>query len=154
MQISRRWLLGGAGLAVLGAAGFAPGGRTLFYAAITEEVLGTQLSVAEAYQATQSGEIILIDIRRPDEWDRTGIAQGAVPLDMRRADFTEALLQITGGADEARVALICARGVRSARLTNRLTEAGFHNIIDVPEGMLGSPAGPGWIAAGLPLDQI
>ena len=31
-----------------------------------------------------------------------------------------------------------------------MTKAGFSNIIDVPEGMLGSAAGPGWLAADLP----
>ena len=45
---------------------------------------------------------------------------------------------------------MCARGVRSRRLTARLTEAGFTNIIDVPEGMLGSSAGPGWLKNDLP----
>ncbi|MCX8952452.1 rhodanese-like domain-containing protein, partial [Ruegeria sp. NA] len=36
-------------------------------------------------------------------------------------------------------------------LSNRLIEAGFTNIIDVPEGMLGSAAGPGWVRTGLPV---
>lgn len=70
---------------------------------------------------------------------------------MRRKDFIAALDQVTGGDKSVPVALICARGVRSARLSNRLTEAGYTNIIDVPEGMLGSPAGPGWLQSGLPV---
>ena len=98
-----------------------------------------------------SGEIVLIDIRRPDEWKRTGIGEGAYPIDMRRDDFIEAL-QAVAGADKSKpIALICARGVRSARMSNRLTEAGFTRIIDVPEGMLGSKAGPGWVKSDLPV---
>ncbi|MEO0931960.1 MAG: rhodanese-like domain-containing protein, partial [Pseudomonadota bacterium] len=46
---------------------------------------------------------------------------------------------------------ICARGVRSARMTNRLTQAGLTQIIDIPEGMLGSFAGPGWVKRDLPI---
>lgn len=109
------------------------------------------LSVRDAHQAALSGAVLLIDIRRPDEWQRTGVGEGAVPLDMRRDDFTEALLEQTGGRSDAPVALICARGVRSRGLTARLTSAGFTNIIDVPEGMLGSGAGPGWLKRGLPV---
>ncbi len=109
------------------------------------------LTVGQAHQSALSGDILLVDIRRPDEWRWTGIGEGAVPIDMRREDFTQALLEQTGGDRSKPVALICARGVRSRRMTRLLTEAGFTAIIDVPEGMLGSGAGPGWLGAGLPL---
>ncbi|UWR21647.1 rhodanese-like domain-containing protein [Sulfitobacter sp. S190] len=112
------------------------------------------LSVQAAHAAAVAGDITLIDIRRPDEWSRTGIGEGAVPLDMRRDDFTETLLSRVSGRMDAPVALICARGVRSRGLTAKLTAAGFTRIIDVPEGMLGSGAGPGWIKAGLPVRDI
>jgi rhodanese-related sulfurtransferase len=109
------------------------------------------LSPPDAHRAALAGEVLLIDIRRPDEWARTGVGEGAVPLDMRRVDFTEALLIKTGGSMDMPVALICARGVRSKHLSERLMEAGFSNIIDVPEGMSGSGAGSGWLYRGLPL---
>jgi hypothetical protein len=38
-------------------------------------------------------------------------------------------------------------------MNKRLEAAGFDNILDVPEGMLGSGAGPGYIERGLPLRQ-
>ncbi|MEL6172182.1 MAG: rhodanese-like domain-containing protein, partial [Pseudomonadota bacterium] len=94
--------------------------------------------------------VFLVDVRRPDEWEKTGVGVGANPIDMRRDDFIAELDKLTDGAKDAPVALICARGVRSARLSNQLTEAGYTNIIDVPEGMLGSTAGPGWLKTGLP----
>lgn len=108
------------------------------------------LSTPDAHAAAVSGDVLLVDIRRPDEWSRTGVGEGAVPLDMRRNDFTDALLARTDGQTDTPVALICARGVRSRALSNRLIKAGFTNIIDVPEGMLGSGAGPGWLKRGLP----
>ncbi|MCV6585028.1 MAG: rhodanese-like domain-containing protein [Marinibacterium sp.] len=113
---------------------------------------GTQnLSVTDAHSAAQRGDITLIDIRRPDEWARTGIGQGAHPIDMRRDDFTDVLLALLGGDADRPVALICARGVRSARLTRRLSDAGFTHVINVPEGMLGSRSGPGWLVRDLPV---
>ena len=112
---------------------------------------GQALSVADAHSQAVAGEITLVDIRRPDEWESTGIGEGANPLDMRRDDFTDALLALVGGQTDQPIALICARGVRSARTAKRLSDAGFTNIIDVPEGMLGSGAGPGWLASDLPV---
>ncbi len=115
---------------------------------------GNRLSVAEAHQQATDGKVVLIDIRRPKEWQHTGVPRGATPLDMRRDDFEPALSAIVGPDRSRPIALICARGVRSARLALALTEAGYSNIIDVPEGMLGSAAGPGWLASGLPVTSV
>lgn len=109
------------------------------------------LSAPQAHTAAVSGDIVLIDIRRPDEWARTGVPEGALALDMRREDFTDMLLAKLDGDRSMPVALICARGVRSRRLSERLIVAGFTSILDVPEGMLGSGAGPGWLDRGLPV---
>lgn len=137
----------GAGAVIVGGAFF---GATWFN--VTASAAGEgMISVARAHQGATAGDFFLIDIRRPDEWGRTGVGEGAHPIDMRRKDFTDELLALTGGDQAAPVALICARGVRSRRLTARLTEAGFTNIIDVPEGMLGSGAGPGWLKSNLPI---
>ena len=152
-RLSRRAFLGGAVVLGTGLGIYAAGGRDLYYSAITPAVAGMELDAEAAYEKAKAGEITLVDIRRPEEWASTGSGDGAARIDMRRDDFIDALDAITGGARDAPVALICARGVRSARLNNQLIEAGFTNIIDVPEGMLGSRAGPGWINRGLPLDK-
>ena len=144
---SRRAVLVAGGVALAGGAG-------IFAARwfnTGAEIGAGALSVAAAHDRAVAGEILLVDIRRPDEWTRTGIGAGAQPLDMRREDFAQALLALTGGDRDAPIALICARGVRSRKLTRRLSEAGFTNVLDVPEGMLGSGAGPGWLRAGLPV---
>ena len=143
--LSRRRLLGYVVLAgAVGLAGYQWSLRRPDYA-------GQSLSVAAAHQKAVSGDILLIDIRRPDEWSRTGIGEAAHPIDMRRPDFVAALTQLAGPDPTRPIGLICARGVRSARLGTKLTQAGFTRIIDVPEGMLGSSAGPGWLKAGLPV---
>lgn len=150
-KLSRRAMFTGGAVVVAGATFFAAGGRNLFYSLITEASAATAIDPPTAHEQAVAGDITLIDIRRPDEWDRTGSGAGAQRLDMRRKDFVDALLEITNGKTDEPVALICARGVRSARLSNQLEQAGFTHIIDVPEGMLGSGAGPGWIKRGLPV---
>jgi rhodanese-related sulfurtransferase len=112
---------------------------------------GPSLDAATAWNLVQENQIVLIDIRRPDEWLVTGTAEGAHRLDLRRPDFIAALSDLVGGDRDRPVALICARGVRSARMANLLAQNGFSSVINIPEGMLGAADGPGWIARGLPL---
>lgn len=144
---TRRWLIGAGGFVV---AGGAVGAATWFNIFADAEVEGA-LTVEQAHKHATAEDVYLIDIRRPDEWKRTGVAQSAIPLDMRRDDFEATLRSILAQQGDRPVALICARGVRSDRMNKRLAAAGFTNIIDVPEGMIGSGAGPGWIARDLPL---
>jgi|SRR6056297_500697 len=142
---TRRRILrsGAATLVVLAAGGYLLTRRDRF--------AGDEIAPPALLDAVRAGDITLIDIRRPEEWDATGIAEGAHPVDMRRDDFVTALSGITRGARDVPVALICARGVRSDRMSARLADAGFTRIVDVPEGMLGSSAGPGWLARDLPV---
>lgn len=144
-RISRRGVLIGGGVVAAALAGGA------WWRRQAPDYGGEALSVAEAHAQAVSGAVILIDIRTPREWRATGIGEGAVPIDMRRDDFVEALQRVPGADRGARIALICARGVRSARMSLRLSAAGFTNIIDVPEGMQGSKAGPGWVRSNLPV---
>ena len=110
-----------------------------------------RLGVTDAYRAAQAGEIILVDIRTPGEWQDTGIAEGAVALDMQAKDFIPALIALRERNPGKRIAFICAVGGRSGYLNRFLYKNGFGNTADVPEGMLGSSAGPGWLKAGLPV---
>ncbi|MDB2407399.1 rhodanese-like domain-containing protein [Jannaschia sp.] len=140
-------LLGGGALVVAGSGVFASKWFNIFASAA-----GTgALTVENARAQAEAGEIYLIDIRRPDEWAKTGIAQSAIPIDMRRDDFEDVLRALFAKTGEKPVALICARGVRSDRMNERLEAAGFGGILDVPEGMLGSGAGPGYLERGLPV---
>jgi len=145
--LSRRriLLIGGGAVAVAATA------ATGIVLARRDTFRGAEMTPPEALDALRAGKIMLIDIRRPDEWIKTGVAEGAQTLDLRRDDFVEALARMADGDLNRPVALICARGVRSDRTGTRLTDAGFTQIIDIPEGMLGSRAGPGWLERGLPV---
>jgi rhodanese-related sulfurtransferase len=134
---------------ILGAVAVGATGLGLSY--LRPAYAGPSLDPLAAHQQAEAGAILLVDIRRPDEWTATGSGQGAHRLDMRREDFIDALSTLAGGDRSRPIALICTRGVRSASLAKALTESGFTRIINVPEGMLGSSDGPGWIARGLPV---
>lgn len=147
--LTRRQLL--TGVCGLGALGLAASGGIYWWRSQPVAHDHQRLTPAAAFAAARAGEITLIDIRTPREWRQTGVPVGAMPIDMRRDDFLQALNEAVAGDLAAPVALICARGVRSARLTRALVAAGHRAIIDVPQGMLGSASGPGWIAGNLPV---
>jgi len=146
--MKRRWfLLAGAALPLIG------GGAFWLAASQGAAEVATAMAPPELKNAVDAGDVLLVDIRRPEEWEATGIAEGAVPIDLRRDDFVAAILAARASSDQP-VALICAAGVRSRRMTHVLSEAGLTQIIDVPEGMMGSGAGPGWIERGLPVISV
>ena len=111
------------------------------------------MSVAEAHARALAGEIVLIDVRRPNEWRRTGLpASGhAVTMHQNGAAFRAGLLKATDGRPDRPVALICATGGRSTWVQPQLRQWGFQNLINVAEGMVGGRYGPGWLKSGLPV---
>lgn len=146
-KLSRRRFLALGGAALLGV-----GGIAVFKTTYARAALAEVMTPPEAFAAAETGDILIVDIRRPDEWAQTGIPTHAVGIDMRAEDF---LVQLAAArrSETQPVALICARGVRSARMTKRLEDAGVGPIIDIPEGMLGSFSGPGWVKRGLPVSK-
>ncbi|MDA7428685.1 rhodanese-like domain-containing protein [Primorskyibacter aestuariivivens] len=104
-----------------------------------------------AHRAAEAGEIILIDIRRPEEWLQTGIGQHAVPLDMTHKDFVDTLVTLRQTHPDKPMALICRTGNRTGHVTTLLAQQGFPGLVDVREGMVGGRHGPGWLKRGLPV---
>jgi rhodanese-related sulfurtransferase len=120
--------------------------------ALMAEPAPSQVIAADAaYSLAQSGEIILIDIRTPEEWLQTGVAEGAIALDMRTQDFVPALVSLRKANPETPLALICRTGNRSEYVVRALADQGFPGLADVGEGMAGGPRGQGWIPRGLPI---
>lgn len=111
-------------------------------------------SVDRVNEALQQGQIRLVDIRSRQEWQATGVALGAWPVSLHEDRFPDRLFAARAHAQGRPVALICATGGRSGSVMRSLLLAGYSGFIDVPEGMLGSSRGPGWIAAGLPIVDI
>ncbi len=109
-----------------------------------------QMTPDEAYTKALAGEIVLIDIRTPEEWAETGLPDVALQNNLYAPDFIQTLLAIRDQNPETPLALICRTGNRSGRTTAQLYQAGLTNVIDVVEGVAGSGVGPGWFARGLP----
>lgn len=117
----------------------------------TQVNLPAILSANDAHDLVSEGKLVLVDIRTPMEWMKTGLAQGALGLTPRDLSFIDELLQIVEGNKSHPIALICATGNRSSQLQQFLLDQGFDAVSDVSEGMNGNRShGPGWILRGLP----
>ncbi len=112
---------------------------------------GAVMSAKEAHEALGRGEIILIDVRTPGEWRKSGVPEGAETLSLADPNFLHRLEHLTGGDKTKKIAFICATGARSAQLVRALKGHGWSNLVDVSEGMMGNFSSPGWIRSGLPV---
>lgn len=109
------------------------------------------ISAADALAAVQAGTMILVDVRRPEEWMQTGVAEGAWLLDMTNENFGAYLMAVLDRNPDHDVAIICRTGNRTGFLMEQLAKNGIDRVLDVSEGMAGGPNGTGWIPAGLPV---
>ena len=109
------------------------------------------LTAEEALEKAASGELLLIDVRTPAEWSSTGVPEPAALANMQSRDFGQVLMTLLDGDRDRPFAVICRTGRRSSHVANALMANGFTAVHDVPEGMAGSRAGPGWLAKGLPV---
>ena len=116
------------------------------------------LTPPQALAVSQQGARLLIDIRTPAEWRETGVAPNAALADYnglgRGGGFIARVNALVDGDKAAPIALICATGGRSSRATALLRAAGFEDVHDVHEGMIGNMDGPGWLARGLPVAPV
>jgi rhodanese-related sulfurtransferase len=124
--------------------------------AAAQETSGNVIGADQAMQLAASGAIVVVDVRSPQEWQQTGVPAGARLVTIHQPDgligFIEAMGDTLGEDRNRPIALICARGNRSSLASSALAEAGYTQVYNIREGMLGSPDGPGWLARGLPTD--
>jgi len=123
----------------------------LVFIAFSAHAQVQQMTPDEAYAKALAGEIVLIDIRTPEEWAETGLPDVALKNNLYAPDFVQKLLAIRNQNPETPLALICRTGNRSGGATAQLYQAGLTNVIDVVEGVAGSGVGPGWIGRALPV---
>jgi rhodanese-related sulfurtransferase len=108
----------------------------------------------EAAKLVSDKKAILIDIRTPEEWKETGVAEGAHRLDMNDPMFTAKLSKIVEGDRTKPVALICRTANRTRTVQAALMQqGGYSRVINVEGGMIGNSADKGWIAHGLPVKK-
>ena len=112
---------------------------------------GRTITAQQANERLQKGELILIDVRTPQEWQQTGVAKGAWMLDMTHRDFGGWLMTAIQRNPDHEIAIICRTGNRTGHLSKVLKQNGITGVLDVTEGMAGGPRGAGWIPSKLPV---
>ena len=106
-------------------------GAFLVLQACSPEAVLPNLSLEQARAEHDSGKVLMIDIREPQEHS-TGVAQGVVLLPM--SQLAQRVSEIPKDADRP-VLLICNTQNRSRAVTQALQEQGFTNIRYVNGGM-------------------
>jgi rhodanese-related sulfurtransferase len=122
-------------------------------AAAQRTAIGTVMTAADAHSKAISGDLVLVDVRRPEEWKDTGVPASAHAVTMHQdgPEFVAGLKAAMGGDTTKPLAIICNSGNRTSIIYMDLQRAGFTNLINVAEGVGGGPFGLGWLKAGLPL---
>ena len=97
----------------------------------------------------QGANIKIIDLRRQDEWDGTGVIEGAVKLTAfdRSGNFIDSFpeqFQDQVSTDD-KIVLICWSGYRSSRIAEAISDKGYANVYNVLGGM------SAWIEGGNPV---
>lgn len=114
---------------------------------------GQIMSAKDAHAKAIAGEVVLVDIRTPDEWRETGIPASAKAITMHQEapKLFAQLAEATGGDKSKPIALICRTGNRTSFLQAELRKVGYTSVLNVAEGVAGGPFGQGWVKGGLPL---
>jgi rhodanese-related sulfurtransferase len=109
------------------------------------------MSPPEISALAKDKKIILIDIRRPEEWQETGVAEDAHKIDMTDEMFLSKLSKLTEGSRNKPIALICRTANRTRVVQSALSQMGYSTVINVEGGMEGNESDKGWIKHGLPI---
>ena len=116
--------------------------------AVTEPLTLGQMNSNELLDAQSKGAVI-IDIRREDEWIKTGIIEGAQTITAfsktgnLNQDFQQKFLSIVPSL-KTPVVLYCRTGNRTAKLGNALvSQLGYSNLSHLSKGITG------WTEGGL-----
>jgi rhodanese-related sulfurtransferase len=107
----------------------------------------------QAHEMATKGEVILIDIRRPDEWASTGVPENAHLLQMEDPLFEAKLSKLAGGDRTKPIALFCRTANRTRTVQAALMQHGYTRVMNVEGGLIGNPNDRGWAAGGLPLKK-
>lgn len=103
---------------------------------MTELVPGPEIDVTDAARLADTDQVVLLDVREPDEWS-AGHAPQAIHLPLGKLD-------VSALPEGAPVIAVCRSGNRSARAAQALAAAGV-TVQNMTGGMTA------WAAAGLPV---
>ena len=96
---------------------------------------------AEAVLADPPDDLVLLDVRTPEEF-ADGHIEGAVMVDFYRDDFAQQLAELD---PDVPYLVYCRSGNRSGQTLGIMQELGFSSAVDIGGGVVA------WDGAGLPL---
>ena len=102
------------------------------------------LSAEEVAAKLATGDVMLVDIREPEERAATGMIPGAVPAARGMLEFyadSTSPYHREGFETDRKIILYCASGGRSALATDMLKQLGYQNAAHLDGGI------KAWIAA-------
>jgi rhodanese-related sulfurtransferase len=103
-----------------------------------------KISPAEAAKRVEAGTAVLVDVREPNEWAETGVAQPAALLPMSdllgEKKLWQPFLNQNAGKE---ILLYCRSGNRSGKVAEKLAKQGLT--------VANAGAFKDWTAAGLPV---
>lgn len=103
-----------------------------------ENAAPKNIGVAEAGQLIQKNEVVILDVRTPEEFG-SGHLKGATNLDINASDFQEKLATLD---KEKKYLIHCEAGGRSKRAATRMKGLGFATVYNLEGGI------KAWEAAG------
>ena len=110
-----------------------------------EAVPYTTIGTDEARRMIDAGTHV-VDVRRPDEWNRGHIEQADLVTIEGIYSFGKALEELHLPPDED-VIFVCASGQRSAMASEIALLTGLHKVYNLANGM------NGWVNRGYPIER-
>ncbi len=111
------------------------------------------ISPRDAHERAKAGQLVLVDIRTPEEWRDTGVPEGAIRLDLTNPAFEARLAALRAENPGKPIALVCRTASRSRRAQEALLARGWRDVLDVSGGVLGDGRNKGWLDEGLPVGR-
>jgi adenylyltransferase/sulfurtransferase len=92
-----------------------------------------ETTVGELKQHLEKGDVFLLDVREPREWEISRI-NGATLIPL--GELTKRFSELPKGPGAPEIVVMCKSGVRSAKAVNLLREKGFDRVKNLRGGIL------------------